>query len=310
MRCWDGYLMNSKIDVGGYEIEYEMLGEGKPTVVLIQGAGHTMQEHWHLVLPQIGEFTRVIAYNRANLGASDKVETSRTWRDWADELARLLLALGENAPVILVAGSVGGIAARMFQHLYRDQVCGIVFVDSSHEEQGQRFQKCLTPPSKEDSDLLKNMRRWYVTQTGGEPTVHIEDVEHVDWRKSLLQTQQLGVMGDLPLIVLTAEHSPIPSFVSGLPESVRKAMRVEWLEMQKKLFGLSTNSRHEIVMGSQHMIALTRDGQVKTLFRPKAEKSGTSQSTCSVFLIKGESQREISRKGVGSGDGAGARNGD
>jgi pimeloyl-ACP methyl ester carboxylesterase len=56
-----------------------------------------------------------------------------------EDLHGWLKASGENPPFILVSHSISGLYARRFATRFRAEVAGLVFVDSSHEEQAWRL---------------------------------------------------------------------------------------------------------------------------------------------------------------------------
>src|SRR6266705_2816278 len=106
-------------------------GEGTPTVVFESGMGASCLS-WALVQPQVAQFTRAVSYDRAGHGWSDPARESRTARQIAQELHTLLHATGVPGPYVLVGHSFGGYVNRAFAHLYRNEVVGMVLVDSVH----------------------------------------------------------------------------------------------------------------------------------------------------------------------------------
>jgi pimeloyl-ACP methyl ester carboxylesterase len=106
-------------------------GEGTPTVVFESGMGASCLS-WTLVQPQVGQFTRAVSYDRAGHGWSDPAREPRSARQIAHELHTLLDATGVSGPYVLVGHSFGGYVNRAFAHLYRNEVVGMVLVDSVH----------------------------------------------------------------------------------------------------------------------------------------------------------------------------------
>jgi pimeloyl-ACP methyl ester carboxylesterase len=106
-------------------------GEGTPTVVFESGMGASCLS-WTLVQPQVGQFTRAVSYDRAGHGWSDPAREPRSARQIAHELHTLLGATGVSGPYVLVGHSFGGYVNRAFAHLYRNEVVGMVLVDSVH----------------------------------------------------------------------------------------------------------------------------------------------------------------------------------
>ena len=106
-------------------------GEATPTVVFESGMGASCLS-WTLVQPQVAQFAYAVSYDRAGHGWSDPAREPRTARQIAQELRTLLEASGIPGPYVLVGHSFGGYVNRAFAHLYRDEVAGMVLVDSVH----------------------------------------------------------------------------------------------------------------------------------------------------------------------------------
>src|SRR5467141_3413913 len=106
-------------------------GEGTPTVVFESGMVASCLS-WTLVQPHVAEFTRAVSYDRAGHGWSDPAREPRTARQIAQELHTLLGAAGSLGPYVLVGHSFGGYVNLAFAHLYRNEVVGMVLVDSVH----------------------------------------------------------------------------------------------------------------------------------------------------------------------------------
>jgi len=106
-------------------------GEGTPTVVFESGMGASCLS-WTLVHPYVAQFTRAVSYDRAGHGWSDSAQEPRTAQQIAQELHTLLDATGVPGPYVLVGHSFGGYVNRAFAHLYRNEVAGMVLVDSVH----------------------------------------------------------------------------------------------------------------------------------------------------------------------------------
>ncbi len=106
-------------------------GEGTPTAVFESGMGASCLS-WTLVQPEVAKFSRAVSYDRAGHGWSDPPCKPRTARQIAQELHTLLNAAGVPGPYVLVGHSFGGYVNRAFAHLYRNEVVGMVLVDSLH----------------------------------------------------------------------------------------------------------------------------------------------------------------------------------
>src|SRR6202050_3740914 len=139
-------MLGQLVDVGGYKMHIDCIGQGSPTVILDSGLRDSYIS-CHKVQPQIAQFVRVCSYDRAGLGYSDSGPHPRTSKDIAGELRTLLHNAGVAPPYILVGHSMGGYDVRLYASLYRGEVAGMVLVDSSHPEQRKRL-----PPALNDLD--------------------------------------------------------------------------------------------------------------------------------------------------------------
>jgi len=116
------------IKAGAQRLHVYETGEGDPTVVLEAGISATIC-NWQLIQPEIAKFTRVLSYDRAGLGWSDRARTPRTVSSIVDELHEMLLAADVPPPYVLVGHSFGGIVARLYTMRYPSEIAGIVLVD-------------------------------------------------------------------------------------------------------------------------------------------------------------------------------------
>jgi pimeloyl-ACP methyl ester carboxylesterase/membrane protease YdiL (CAAX protease family) len=128
------------VDVGGYRLHMLVMGEEHrgPTVILDAGMV-SFSTNWYWVQKQLAESARVVAYDRAGLGWSDRGPLPRDARQSATELHQALQTAGIAGPYVLAGHSYGGLVARAFVDLYPAEVSGLVLVDASHPEQWARI---------------------------------------------------------------------------------------------------------------------------------------------------------------------------
>ena len=107
-------------------------GEG-PAVVLESGFRGT-SESWSKVQPLVAPFAKVVAYDRAGLGASEAGAMPRTAARIASELRAALRARGVRPPYVLVGHSAGAAYVRVFAHLHPREVKGLLLIDPPQEE--------------------------------------------------------------------------------------------------------------------------------------------------------------------------------
>jgi pimeloyl-ACP methyl ester carboxylesterase len=126
------------VAVGDLQMHLHCSGSGLPTVILESMAGSNSME-WGWIQPEVSQFTRVCAYDRAGIRWSDTTGTRRSAQEIVDDLHTLLANAQIEPPYVLVGHSIGGVYARMFEQEYPEEVLGLVLVDSSHPEQVKRY---------------------------------------------------------------------------------------------------------------------------------------------------------------------------
>jgi len=210
--------------------------QSSPTVILIPAGGRTAKD-WSSVQPGVSGFTRVCSYDHANFGESDKAPVQlQSVEEVVDDLHAWLQASGEKPPLILVSHSNAGFYARGFVTRYPREAAGLVFVDSSHEEQAVRLHE-LDPEGPPLNDLTARIG-WY-TKPG----------EHLQWRT------------ELPLIVL-GRGTPFEHTARDGSDSKTNRMNDQqwlawdriWRGLQQDLACRSTRGEFRIAEKSGHWI--------------------------------------------------------
>ncbi|MFI7534157.1 alpha/beta fold hydrolase [Streptosporangium sp. NPDC049376] len=116
----------------GRRLHHVSQGQGRPVVVLESGLGASRVE-WGLVMPLVAERTRVVAYDRAGFGRSDRDAHRRDLDRMVEDLGHLLDALGEER-YILAGHSLGGPIIRSYAAANPGRVAGLVLVDQAVED--------------------------------------------------------------------------------------------------------------------------------------------------------------------------------
>ncbi|MFA0964431.1 alpha/beta fold hydrolase [Roseivirga sp. BDSF3-8] len=133
--CLYGSVFQSEpglVDIGEYELAYEMKGEGEHTILLEGGARGGLAD-WNPVFEELSESYRVIRYARVGNGKSTQIKRHFTSQDYADHANLLLERLHISEPVVIVAHSYGGSVGRDFAATYSERVKGLLFLDPSSE---------------------------------------------------------------------------------------------------------------------------------------------------------------------------------
>jgi pimeloyl-ACP methyl ester carboxylesterase len=280
------------IDVGSYKMHIDCTGEGSPTVILDSGLGDSYIS-WRGVQPQIARLTRVCSYDRAGLGYSDSSSRPRTSKVIAEELHPLLKAAGIAPPYVLVGHSLGGFDVRLFASLYHNEVTGMVLVDASHPDQEKRFPlelRSMEGSWRREAEFLAYTMPLGIprllglcdenpVQRAAECNFHtartgLEEMKTID--QSAAETAATGLLGDLPLIVLS--HDPDkPS--ADLPADLAKPTNEAWEKMQEELAHLSTRGSQIIAKNSSHYIQIDRPDLVVEAVHKVVEQAGTAPPT-------------------------------
>lgn len=253
------------VDVGGHQLHISCTGTGSPTVVLEPGLGEISAAMSAFIAPDVAATTRVCVYDRAGRGWSESAGGPQDGEEVATDLHELLGRAGESGPYVLAGHSAGGIYALNFARLFPADTAGVVLLDSMHPEQYERMPDwpmvyellrrtySVMPPlsrfgvsrliSSTSYGSLPEPQRTQERQLTATPA-HARSVrdEFDQIRVALDQAAQLETLGDLPLMVVTAQR--------GQSEG--------WFPMQDDLLQLSTNSSQVDVRGADHQ-ALVAD---------------------------------------------------
>ena len=100
---------------------------GQPTVVLLTGLDNDMTV-WDQTRRHLGDVP-VCAYDRANVGSSNRVDGPRPIDDSVDELHGFLQAADVPPPYMLVGHSYGGLVTMLYAAAYPQQVHSLLLVD-------------------------------------------------------------------------------------------------------------------------------------------------------------------------------------
>ena len=280
------------VDVGGYRLHINCIGQGSPTVILDAGLGDSFHS-WRKVQPQIAVFTQVCSYDRAGLGYSEASPFPRTSRVFAEELRRLLINARLPAPYVLVGHSLGGLNIRIYANQNQSSVAGMVLVDSAHPDQPNRLpaiaelQRSQTREAEKFKlEVLFGIPR-FTGHCGSEPVeialnctfrsarACVGELE--GFHESAAQAALTGPFGNIPLSVLS--HDP-EKLIEEFPPDDRKNVNDVWEQLQEELVHLSTAGRQRIAKNSSHYIQLDRPelvvDEVQNIVKMIREHSGAS----------------------------------
>jgi len=256
--------------LGDRRMHMDCRGDGDgPTVVLEAGVGG-FSAYWAWVMGELGKSMRVCAYDRRGLGWSEPGAGLPDTITNIRMLNRLLERSGERAPYVLVGHGLGGPYVRTYAARYRQQVAGAVLIDSMHPDQFERMPELAR---RSFSDLRHNYRVAQVlahfglmrlsnmaaNMAGDLPPDartairafaalprHLDaagdEVALLD--DSLSQARAVRTLGDLPLLVITAEQN-------------EELDGEAWNALQEELARLSQRGQRQVIAGSDQATLLT-----------------------------------------------------
>jgi pimeloyl-ACP methyl ester carboxylesterase len=250
------------VDVGGHRLHINCTGTGSPTVVIDAGQGD-WSTSWGPVQQEVAKTTRICTYDRAGLGWSEAGPHPRDAAQFAKELHTLLKNANVPGPYVMVGHSLGGASVRLFVSEHASEVAGVVFIDSMNP--GQATQPYVEGRSQSDLQsqpfsvqaalarfgIARLIVKLPVIASNAGPgqeayyplfarpeSLQTSANELGGVPASLAQADAVKTFGDLPLIVLTARLNSNPG----------------WLQWQKELLELSSNSQQLFAENSGHTI--------------------------------------------------------
>jgi pimeloyl-ACP methyl ester carboxylesterase len=249
------------VDVGGCRLHLNIQGNNSqgPAVVLEAGMG-SFSSNWYWVQTELAKTMRVVSYDRAGLGWSERGHRPRDAATMARELHTALHAAGVDGPYVLAGHSFGGLPVRAFAGLFPDETAGLVLVDASHPDQWLRWPvrraDRMIATSQRVSAVLARIGLLRVVDLSRQISVGLPELQVAELRArsalpgaSAVEAQQMDAwpesraqlptrLGDLPLVVL------------GVSDQPRGAETLT--QLQSELPTLSTNSARRVVHGATH----------------------------------------------------------
>jgi pimeloyl-ACP methyl ester carboxylesterase len=278
------------IDVGGFKMHIDCVGNGSPTVILEALSGG-FSSYWAFIQPEVAKQVRVCAYDRAGFGWSESDSEPESPQRTAQILHALLTNAGIEGPYVLVGHSKGGLYVRQFADLFPQEVAGLVLLDSAHPDQFQRHPDWLqgdTSMLLRWMPLIKALLRLGVGHAyfalGGEadfPALPARQHNEIAsawssvryWQSQeasmrgaariFQQSQSLGSLGDVPLMVISRGTD-----LDG-----------GWGELQDELAALSTNSVHMMVEDSTHVSLIFNPDHAQVVSQAILQVVGSVQTS-------------------------------
>jgi len=258
------------VQVGDHRLHLYCLGEGSPAVVFDSGLGSSSLD-WARVQPEVARLTRACVYDRAGYGWSDPGPNPRDSATIARELQELLGHGGVAPPYVLVGHSFGGFNVRLFASEHPDETAALVLIDSSHEQQFERFDQAgLTSAAPRAGEIiignpavvpaslpgdLQALARSFTMRAGFIAALRSE---LGNLRTSAAELRAAGPLPDVPLVVISHR-------VRADGPSVRKDRL--WMDMQQELATRTSRAQLVIAETDDHYVQLTEPGVVVDAIR-------------------------------------------
>jgi pimeloyl-ACP methyl ester carboxylesterase len=174
----------------------------------------------------------------------------------ASELAELVDRGSINGPLVLVAASIGGYAARVFASEYPDRVAALVLIDASHENQEHTI-----PAFARFVPLLSSLGVFRIARISfGLPPELIapatrEFAQATRFRAAAQRTAAHEIISaptSAAQVAATRRTLTVPVFVV----TAGQGAGAEWRDLQRDLLALSQHSCQIVATRSGHAIAV------------------------------------------------------
>ena len=212
-----------------------------------------------------------------------------TTKNLSNELYLLLQSAKIDGPIILAGHSLGGITSLIYSAEHEEQVAGIAFIDSSHYNQYDYFGKEYSDATfkqiegplpyvwiielRSSLGIAKlmtifdtSMSEEHIAEHNMLESIHKQNSPYStmasmasNFKLSFEQGKEAHYdRGDLPIVVLTAGSRVVSN--SQEIEGISAEEFTEGFDiLQKDLAGLSSNSKHVFVNGTNHGSILDSD---------------------------------------------------
>lgn len=235
--------LGRNVEVDGRAVYLDCRGTGSPTVILENGiVGNTGL--WGWLLPDAAAVSRVCAWDRPGLGRSEP-RGLHTGLEAVSDLRGALDVAGEHGPYVVVAASLGGVYAVLFESLQAtaatgetddERVAALILLDTTEPLVWVADDPLL-------DEAIRLSHREVLAQTGR----MIQDAEQLDWDATLAELRALPpTEAETLLLVVTMDakfgdqRQPAPA-----------ALAASWYRVVAEQF---PNGRVEVVPDSGHVI--------------------------------------------------------
>jgi pimeloyl-ACP methyl ester carboxylesterase len=248
-----------KLQTRSGALEYVVSGAGEPCIVLLNGAGVTL-DGWRALYPAIEKAGTVLAFNRFGVEGSDEPRLAQTGAVVVASLRELLAYAGLQPPYVLVGHSLGGLHANLFARLYPNEVAAVLFLEATHPRDQEVLQQHETQLTRALSKLFSLPQWLFRANVQAEIECVSETVDEI---------AGAGPFPDVPVAVITGGVNP-PKWL--MSPAARKAR----LENQRDLARLSPHGEQVVAVKSGHFPQLTEPGLVLHVLRRLVERDAAT----------------------------------
>ena len=229
-----------KLQTRAGALEYVVSGAGAPTIVLLNGAGVTL-DGWRPLYPGIEKLGTVFAWNRFGVKGSDSPRLAQTGAVVVASLRELLAYAGLPPPYVLVAHSLGGLYANLFARMYPQETAAVLFLEATHPRDREVLQQHETQLTRALTQLFSLPQWLFKSNLHSE----IDSIDH-----TAEEVAAAGPFPAIPVAVLTGGASPPKWLMSPAALQARRAH-------QQELARLSPQGEQVIAAKSGHFPPLT-----------------------------------------------------
>ena len=123
---------------GDVNVAYQVLGDGPVDIVYVKGAWSHLEVMWELpafrrFCELLGEFARVILFDKRGMGMSDRVPGATPLDVRMDDIAAVMAAVGSES-AFLIGESEGGPLSMLFAAAHPEQTAGLILMGAEVRE--------------------------------------------------------------------------------------------------------------------------------------------------------------------------------
>jgi len=231
-------------------------GEGSPAIVLLHGCGSPDPNYQtNNFYDDLSKITQTCSYVR------DRVTTAapNTMRDIVNDLNTRITTAQVSAPYVLVGHSCGGWISMLYAATYPEEIAGMVLLDSAHPDYALRTLEIIPTAYPDEPVTLTKFRQGFMDWTSPD----YPNPENWDWATNLDQARTVTSLGDLPLLVMSADE---PTIGSGIPE-INQRLTDDWIAQHKEMAALSTQGRQVTIENTGHLMWWDNPSRIISLIK-------------------------------------------